>query len=339
MRRQAVAALAALAFTAPVTAAADGVAEFYSGKTITIISGGSPGGGFSNVARVLGIFLEKHIPGNPSVIIDARPGAGGAVMMAYMANAAPQDGTVLGAALPLAVNAPLLRKVKYDPSKFQWLGSVTPMTEVSTVWHTAPATTLDGAKKVELVMATSNKLSSAYLIPAFLNSAIGTKFKVIQGYRGGGPMNKAMLSGEVHGRGSFYNSYRTTTPDWVKNKSIVHLLQVGPTVPELRDVPNLRDIVTDPDQIRMVDFMEAPAYVGHGFFAPPDVPSDRVAALREAFWTTVNSAEFHAEAKKRSIDVDPIRAEKVQAVIGRAMATSPEILAKFRKMVDLPEPK
>ena len=339
MRRQAVAALAALVLTAPVAAAADGVAEFYSGKTITIISGGSPGGGFSNVARVLGIFLEKHIPGHPSVIIGARPGGGGAVMMAYMANAAPQDGTVLGAALPLAVNAPLLRKVKYDPSKFQWLGSVTPMTEVSTVWHTAPATTLDGAKNVELVMATSNKLSSAYLIPAFLNSAIGTKFKIIQGYRGGGPMNKAMLSGEVHGRGSFYNSYRTTTPDWVKNKSIVHLLQVGPTVPELKDVPNLRDIVTDPDQIRMVDFMEAPAYVGHGFFAPPDVPSDRVAALREAFWTTVNSAEFHAEAKKRSIDVDPIRAEKVQAVIGRAMATSPEILAKFRKMVDLPEPK
>lgn len=322
-----------------VTAQADDVAGFYKGNTITIVSGGSPGGGFSTVARVLSVTLQKHIPGNPDIIIDAKPGAGGATMMAYMANAAPQDGTMLGAALPIAVNAPLLRTVKYDPAKFHWLGSVTPMTEVSTVWHTAPAKTIDEAKETELLMATSSKLSSAYLIPAFTNAALGTKFKIIQGYRGGGPMNKAMEAGEVHGRGSFYNSYVTTKSDWVKNDRIVHLMQVGPSVPALKDVPNLRDLITDPDQLRMVDFMEAPAYVGHGFFTPPGVPEDRVAALRKAFWEAVNDPEFRAEAEKRNVVVDPIRAEKIQDVIERAMSTPPAVIEKFRKMVDLAPPQ
>lgn len=329
----AAAALGALILTGP--ASADPVADFYRDKTVTLVSGGSAGGGFSTVARILGIHWEKFIPGNPKIIIDAKPGAGGATMMAYMANAAKQDGSVLGAALPIAVNAPLLRKVKFNAADFHWLGSVTPMTEVSSVWHTAPALTIDEAKKVEVIMATSSKLSSAYLIPAFVNAVAGTKFKIIPGYRGGGPMNKAMLAGEVHGRGSFYNSYVTTKPDWIRDKKLIHLVQVGPNVPALKGVPNLRDIVTTDEQRAMVDFMEAPAYVGHGFFAPPGTPADRVAALRDSFWKAVNSPAFLAEAKQRHIVVDPLKADTVQTVINKAMATPKPILAKFREMVKL----
>lgn len=314
------------------------VAEFYKGKTVTLISGGSAGGGFSTVARVLGAHWARHIPGNPRVIVDAKPGAGGAKMMSYMANAARKDGTEIGAALPIAVNAPLLRKVKFNPAAFNWLGSVTPMTEVSTVWHTAPAKTLEQARKVEVVMATSSKLSSAYLIPAFMNAVIGTKFKIVPGYRGGGPMNKAMESGEVHGRGSFYNSYLTTKPHWIKGKKIYQLVQVGPSVPSLKGVPNMRDLITTDDQRRMVDFMEAPAYVGHGFFAPPGTPADRVKALRVSFWKAVNDPAFRADAKAKRVVVDPLKAEKVQSVINRAMATPKPILAKFRKMVKLGKP-
>lgn len=315
--------------------AADPVADFYRGKTVTLLSGGSAGGGFSTVARILGIHWQKNMPGNPKVIVDAKPGGGGATMMAYMTNAAPQDGTMLGAALPIAVNAPLLRKVKFNPAKFHWLGSVTAMTEVSTVWHTAPVKSLEDAKKTEAIMATSSKLSSAYLIPAFLNAVVGTQFKMIPGYRGGGPMNKAMESGEVHGRGSFYNSYLTTKSDWVRSGKLVHLVQVGPSVPALKGVPNMRDLVTTDSQRRMVDFMEAPAYVGHGFFAPPGTPADRVAALRDSFWKTVNDPAFLADAKKRNVVVGPIKAEKIQSVIETAMATPKPILDEFRKMVKI----
>ena len=321
------------------SASADAVADFYKGKTITFYSGGSAGGGFSAVARLVAKHMAARVPGQPNMIVEARAGAGGAKMMSYMANAAPKDGTALGAALPIAVNAPLLRKVKFNPAKFQWLGSTTAMTEVSTVWHTAPATTLEGAKKTEVIMATSSKLSSAYLIPAFMNAVIGTKFKIVPGYRGAGPMNKAMESGEVHGRGSFYNSYVTTKGDWLREKKIIQLVQVGPGEKELAGVPNMRDLVTTDDQRRMVDFMEAPAYVGHGFFAPEGVPADRVAALKKAFVETVNDPAFRKEAQERRMIVNPVSAEKIQSVINTAMSTPEPLLAKFREMVKIGPPK
>jgi len=320
-------------------ASADSVSDFYKGKTITFYSGGSAGGGFSAVARLVAKHMAARVPGQPNMIVEARAGAGGAKMMSYMANAAPRDGTALGAALPIAVNAPLLRKVKFNPAKFQWLGSTTAMTEVSTVWHTAPATTLEDAKKTEVIMATSSKLSSAYLIPAFMNAVIGTKFKIVPGYRGAGPMNKAMESGEVHGRGSFYNSYVTTKGDWLREKKIIQLVQVGPGEKELAGVPNMRDLVTTDDQRRMVDFMEAPAYVGHGFFAPEGVPADRVAALKKAFVETVSDPAFRKEAKERRMIVNPVSAEKIQEVINRSMATPEPLLAKFRDMVKIGPPK
>ena len=260
-------------------------------------------------------------------------------MISYMANPAKKDSTEIGAALPITVNAPLLRKVKFNPAKFARLGSVTPMTEVSTVWHTSPAKSLEQAKKVEVVMATSSKLSSAYLIPAFMNAVIGTKFKIVPGYRGGGPMNKAMESGEVNGRGSFYNSYLTSKPHWIKGKKIFQLVRVGPSVPSLKGVPNMRDLVKTDAQRRMVDFMESPAYVGHGFFAPPGTPADRVAALRTSFWKAVNDPAFRADAKSKRVVVNPLRAKRVQSVVNRAMATPKPILAEFRKMVKLGKPK
>jgi len=273
------------------------------------------------------------------MVAEGMPGAGGATMMAYMANAALQDGTVLGAALPIAVNAPLLRKVKYNPAKFQWLGSVTSMTEVSSVWHTSPVKTVEQAKKTQIIMATSSKLSSAYIIPAFMNAVLGTKFKIVPGYRGGGPMNKAMETGEVNGRGSFYNSYVTTKPDWIRDRKIIHLVQVGPGEKDLAGVPNLRDLVKSDEQRRMLDFLEAPAYVGHGYFAPPRVPAARVAALKKAFVETIADPAFLAEAKQRGMVVNPVSAEKITAVIDRAMATPEALLVKFRKMVKIGPPK
>lgn len=320
-------------------ASAESVADFYRGKTVKFTVGGSAAGGFSLVARVVGRHMAKHVPGNPTMVVDPMPGAGGATMMAFMANAAPKDGSILGAALPIAVNAPLLRKVKFNPAKFIWLGSVAALPEVSTVWHTAPATTLEGAKKTQLIMATSSKLSSAYIIPAFMNAVVGTKFKMVSGYRGGGPMNKAMETGEVNGRGSFYNSYVTTKPHWIRDKKIIQLVVVGPHVADLKGVANMRDLVTTDDQRKMLDFLEAPAYVGHGFFAPEGTPAARVAALKKAFLATLSDPAFLAETKKRNIIVDPVSAEKVQSVINRAMATPESLLVKFRQMVKIGPPK
>ncbi|MEE2968504.1 MAG: tripartite tricarboxylate transporter substrate-binding protein, partial [Pseudomonadota bacterium] len=274
-------------------------ANFYSGKIIRFSVGASAAGGFTLVTRVLAEHFKKHIPGHPNMLVELKPGTGGGKSMDYILNAVAKDGTFIGAVLPPAVIAPLLRKVRYDSTKAAWVGSVTPMPEVNSVWHTAPAKTLDEAKKIQLVMATSSKLSSAYLIPAFLNATVGTKFKMVQGYRGGGPMNKAMVTGEVNGRASFYNSYRTTKAHWLRDKKIFHLVQVGPNIKEIFGVPNLRDVVKTDEQRRMVDFLEVSAQIGHGFFVSGDVPADRVKILRTAFDATMRDPAFLADAKKR----------------------------------------
>ncbi|MBT5458894.1 MAG: hypothetical protein HOK82_20025, partial [Rhodospirillaceae bacterium] len=193
---------AAVSMTVP--AQADAISDFYKDRTVTAISGGGAGGGFSFVARVLGRHMAKNIPGKPSWVVKAMPGAGGARSIKYIVNAAAQNGTTIGAVLPPSILSPLLRKkVGYDSAKLQWIGSVTPMASVLVVWKSSPVKSLEEIKKAETTMATSSKLSSGYLFPAWLNATVGTKFKVIPGYRGADRQNAAMETSEVSGRSSF----------------------------------------------------------------------------------------------------------------------------------------
>jgi hypothetical protein len=148
-------------------------------------------------------------------------------------------------------------------------------------------------------------------------------------------MNQAMETGEVNGRGSFYNSYKTTKLHWLRENKIFHLVQVGPPVKDLADVPNLRDVVKTDEHRRMVSFLEVGANIGHGFYLPPGVPADRVKALRAAFVKTVNDPAFLADAAKRKIVVDPVSGEHMQAVVAKAFATPKALIAKFKKMVKL----
>lgn len=327
---------AAAALMASPVAHADAIADFYKGKTIKAISGGGSGGGFSFNARILGRHMVRHLPGNPEWIVQAMPGAGGARSVKYIVNAAAQDGTVIGAVLPPAVISPLLRKkVGYDSAKLQWIGSITPMSVVSSVWHTAPARSLEDAKKSELVMATSSKLSNGYMVPAFLNAIAGTKFKVIPGYRGGDRQNNAMEKGEVNGRGSFYNSYKVTKPHWLSGKKIFHLVQLGPQIKDLPNVPRMIDLVKTDEHRQVVRFLETGANVGHGFFVSPGVAKARVKALRDAFDATMKDPAYLAEAKKRSLIVDPIPGTKLQAQVARAMKTDPAVVNRFKKLIKI----
>ncbi len=328
-------AAAALLLAAPA-AEADAVADFYKGRTITAISGGGAGGGFSFNARVLGRHIVRHIPGNPEWVVTAMPGAGGARSMKYINQAAAQDGTVMGVVLPPSVISPLLRKnVGYDSGKFNWIGSITPMAQVVSVWHTHGIKTLDDVKKREVVLGTSSKLSSGYLIPALVNALTGTKFKIIPGYRGGDRQNNAMEKGEIQGRGSFYNSYKVTKPHWLRDNTIIHLVQLGPFISDLPKVPRVRDMARTPEEKQIVDFLQIGARVGHGFYVSPRVPRDRVAALRKAFNATVTDPAYLAEAKKRKLIVDPVKGEDLQATIVKTMATPKALIAKFKKMVKI----
>jgi len=333
------AAVCAAALAAAPAFAADDVAAFYKGKQITAIAGGGAGGGFALAARILGRHLPRHMPGNPDWVVQAMPGAGGARSIKYIVNAAAQDGTVIGVVLPPAILSPLLRPgVGYDSAKLKWIGSITPMPAVLSVWHTAPAKSLEEAKRAELVIATSSKLSTNYFVSEFLNEIIGTKFKVISGYRGGDRQNVAMEKGEVHGRASFYNSYKSTKPDWLRDKKIAHLVTMGPRLDELKDVPHLMDLAKTDEQRQMVAFMQAGESVGHGFFVSPKVPKARVEALRRAFDATVKDPKFLEEAEKRRVAVDPVAGEKLDGIVETAMNAPADVVAKFKRMIKLDEP-
>jgi tripartite-type tricarboxylate transporter receptor subunit TctC len=332
------AAVAAASLVLP--AQADEIADFFKGKQINAISGGGAGGGFALAARILGRHMVKHIPGKPDWVVTAMPGAGGARSVKYIFNAAAQDGTVIGAVLPPAVLSPLLRKgVGYKSEDIQWLGTIAPMPAVLSVWHTHGVKNLDDAKTKEVIVATSSKLSTNYFMSIFLNKVAGTKFKVISGYRGGDRQNNAMEKGEVMARASFFNSYKSTKSDWLRENKIIHLATQGPRIADLKGVAHLEDLAKTAEQKKMVAFMQVGESVGHGFFVSPGVPKARRDALRAAFDATMKDKAFLDEAAKRRVIVEAVDGPSLNRTVAAAMSVSPALVEDFKKLVGLDEPK
>ena len=330
------AALPLVGLVITVPANADAIANFYKDKTVTAISGGGAGGGFSFAARILGRHMAANIPGKPTWVVKAMPGAGGARSIKYIVNAAAQGGTTIGAVLPPSILSPLLRKkVGYQSEKLQWIGSITAQASVLVAWKTSPGKTLKRIQQIQVTTGTSSKLSSGYLFPAWMNATIGTKFKVIAGYRGADRQNAAMETGEVNGRSSFYNSFKTTKPHWLKEKTIIPLVYMGPKTADLKGVPYMMDLMKTKEQREIGNFLQTGSKVGNGFFVSPAVPKARVLALRNAFNKTVASKAFLAEAKKRNMVVAPVRGEVLDAIVAKAMKTSPATINKFKKMVKI----
>ncbi|CAN0536923.1 unnamed protein product, partial [Laminaria digitata] len=177
------------ALFAALPAQADSVSDFYRGKTVTVVVPSGSGGTFHIYGQLAAKFLAKHIPGKPTVVVQNRPGAGGAKAASYMANAAPRDGTVIAENAPGASILPLLRDVKFDPRKYNWLGTLSVRTYTIAAWHTSPVKSYDDVRKMQFIVGASGVASLNYQLPTFLNAVAGTKFKVITGYKGGGAIN------------------------------------------------------------------------------------------------------------------------------------------------------
>lgn len=332
IRRATIHSLAAAALLVPGLAAQPGNARadsFFEGRTVTITVAGGAGASLGLYCYLVAEYWARHIPGEPNVVCQFQPGAGGTKAAAYMANAAPKDGSYVGEVLAPSVLAPALRNVKFDASKFFWLGSVTPRPAVVTVWHTAPATTIDEAKKHEVVLGSTGKGSETYLIPQFMNAVLGTKFKIVEGYQAA-LINDAMPRGEVHGRMNYWSGWTTVKQDWLRDNKIVHLVQYGPPIPELPNVPHLKNLMPDEEHRQMVEFFEISEHLGMGFYAPPGTPNDRVATLRDSFMATMRDPKFLSDAAKRRADVNPIPGDKIQAIVEKGLATPEPILEKLR---------
>jgi tripartite-type tricarboxylate transporter receptor subunit TctC len=328
---------AALAFAAATAApaAADDIADFYKGKTMTVVVPVSPGGTFHLYALLVEQHLPRFVPGNPGAIVQNRPGAGGATANAYMMHAAPKDGSVLAEINPGTMSLPLLRKVRYDSRKFEWIGSVAVRGYCGAVWHTVEADTVDKMKKTQVIMGATGQGSQNFQIPTLMNHLLGTKFKVVSGYKGGGEINLAIETGEVQGRANFYEGFVGAKPQWIRDKKLKFFFTLGPDIPDLKGVPKLKDLMKTDENRQMLAMIDSTLQLGQAFFLPPGTPKARVAALSAAFDKMVKDPKFLADAKKRRLVIEPRTAAENHAAVADAYATPPEVAKKVASILGL----
>jgi tripartite-type tricarboxylate transporter receptor subunit TctC len=315
----------------PRNAAADPVADFYDGKTVTIIVCGGVGGGFDLYARTLSQHMSRHIPGHPNIILQFMPGAGGVKGTNYLYGVSPRDGSAMG--LPAQTVALFQRiqpgSVRYDAAKFNWVGRMVSATGVLVVWHKATATTLKEMKTKQVVWGSTGTSNDGYYFPRLMATLLGYKFKVVTGYPGSAPIITAMERGEVDAYVYIWASLKTRSANLLAEKKLIPFANYSTETPHDRpDLPLVSDLTDDPDKKAVLEFFSSIATVGRAFAMPPGVPAERVAAFRRAFDATMKDPAFLADAKKRMMDIEPMTGEKVQAVIAKAVATPQAIIEK-----------
>jgi tripartite-type tricarboxylate transporter receptor subunit TctC len=326
-----------LGFAGPATAQ-DRVAQFYQGKTVRMIVGVAVGSGYDINARALARHLSEHIPGKPTIIVQNQPGAGSITMTNQLYNTGPFDGTVIGAAFGGMPTAPLLTPegVKFDPNKLNWLGSTNRETHVTYLWNTAPANSLEDIKKQQIVVGAQAPGTTQYDFPVMANAIFGTKFKIVKGYGGTPQIHLAMERGEVEGNGaSALTTLKALNADWIKDKKVKIIAQwaLRPN-PELPNVPSVLDLAKNDKDKAALLLVLARLDFGRPFFLPPNVPADRVEALRKAFDDTMKDPAFLAEAEKLKLDIDPLNGKQVSELVAHVLATPKDVVERVRDIFE-----
>ena len=333
----AVAGVAALASPA----AADTVADFFKGKTIRIISGYGGGSSYSIYARALADHMGRHIPGNPTIVTTVMAGSGSMKAATYIFNAAPKDGTALGAIGRGVATEPLLfgkrSRLKFDPRKFVWLGSLNTEVSISAAWHTTGVKSMADAAKKSLFVPTGGSTSDSAAFTFVTNALLGTKFKLVAGYRGGDSQNLALERGEVEARVAWsWSSVVATKLNWVRDKKINILAQYAVEKhPDLPNVPLIVDLVSNADDRSILEVALLRQQMGRPYVAPPGIPSDRANALQTAFEKTFKDPKFLARAKKLHLEINkPRTGPEVARLVERGFATPQSILDKVAAAAD-----
>jgi tripartite-type tricarboxylate transporter receptor subunit TctC len=305
--------------------------DFYAGKEITLYVGSPAGGPYDAYARLFARHMGRHIPGNPGIVVQNMPGASGRRLMGYMYNVAPKDGTTIAAPQRAVAFDPLLGvESHFDPAKIAWLGSANQETNVCIVWHTSPIMTFDDVKRREMVVGTSGPASTDAIYPNVMNALFGTKFKVVTGYKGAPETHLAMERGEVDGRcGISWDTLVSLNADWLKDKKVRLLVQIAlDKEPALPDVPWIFDLAKTEEERQILTFWAAPNKMGRPFLAPPGLPGERAALLRQAFEATLHDPALRAEAEKMNLAVEGVGGGEVEALIKRVYATPKAVVEK-----------
>ena len=336
MHRTGLAVLIALAV--PATALADerAVAEFYGKRTVTIAVGFSPGGNYDLYARLVSRHIGKHIPGNPTVIVQNMPGAGSRRLANTLANVGPHDGTMIG--LPnqgIAMDQALgTEGVKFDARKFHWIGSPIEDNNVFWAWHTNPVKTIEEARQQEFVVGATGPGSPTTYYPRIMNDLLGTKFKVVSGYPGSNELDFAIEKGEVGGRVVSWTSLKITA-DWIATGKANVMLQFGlRKAAELPNVRMLQDLAANAKQREIFEFLCLVPAMGRPFFMPQATPPERVAAIRQAFAATMKDPAFLEDARRARLDVEPLTGAEIAQIVARKFEAPEDVRAVGKKVME-----
>jgi tripartite-type tricarboxylate transporter receptor subunit TctC len=310
--------LAALSTGAAAPAAAQ---DAFKGKTIQVLIGYAPGGTYDATARLLSRHMPNHIPGHPNMVPQNMAGAGSIKAILHLYTVAPKDGTALGMVARSYSIEPVFnpQSAKYDPTRFNPIGSTSSEVSVGVSWHTTPFKTFDDLMKQEITVGATGMTDDTGRFPVLTRKLTGAKIKIVTGYPGGNDVTMAMERGEVQGRfGWSWGSVKSRAKDWLDQKKINILFQMG--MHKAQDLPNTPFIMdyakTERDR-QALELLFAPQVTAWPLIAPPGVSADRLAILRKAFDDTVKDKAFVADADKLRIDVEPVSGVEMQKIIQR----------------------
>jgi tripartite-type tricarboxylate transporter receptor subunit TctC len=314
---------------APGPARADGVADFYKGRTVEVYVGYTTGGGYDIYARALVRHMGRFIPGNPMLVAKNMEGAGSLRLANWLANAAPRDGSVFGTIGRGTAFDPVLGQpgAQFKGPELSWIGSMNHEVSICAAWHDAGIDSFEDLKTKGLLVGGVSPNDDTVQFAKVLNYVLGTKLKIVAGYPGGNDVVLAMERGEVKGRcGWSWSSLVTARPTWLKEKKVKILVQMALAKhPDLADVPLITDLATNASQRQMLRLIFARQVMGRPFVAPPGVPAERLAALRKAFMLTLADKDFRADAEKGRLEIAAVSGEEVERLVAELYATPADV--------------
>jgi tripartite-type tricarboxylate transporter receptor subunit TctC len=338
-RKSAMRAVLIAALSLPAAGAQAQTPEgFFKGRQITFLIGAGAGGGYDVYFRTFARYLVHHIPGAPTIVPKNMPAASGLAAANTLYTSADKDGATIGA-FPNNIPMDTLfgnPGARYDAQKLNWLGSIGKLENVCATWITSPIKTIAQAREREVIVAAAAATSNSAIMPKVLNALLGTKFKIVAGYDPGSGMTLALESGETEGVcGLSWSTMKAARPHWIKDNKLNVLVQLGLTkLPELPNVPSALDLVSDPVKKQVLELILIRQEIGRPVAAPPGIPPERLEVLRRAFDDTMKDPEFRAEAEKVQLEIEPLAAREIDALLADAFATPKAIVREAAELIE-----
>jgi tripartite-type tricarboxylate transporter receptor subunit TctC len=327
--------LGAFAVTAVAPTLAAAQEPNFAGKNVTMIIGFGAGGGYDAWGRLLARHIGKHMPGKPNAVPQNMPGGGSFTAANHIYSVAPKDGSVMGI---IARDAPLgpisgMAGARFDALKMTWVGTPTTETNVCFSHKRAKVQSFEDLLKHELIIGNTGAGTGTYTYPKGLNGLLGTKFKLVSGFKVSTDVLLAMERGEVDGLCESWDSAVGKRPQFFKDGTFKVLFQAGPTVEAEIKAPSIFTLAKTPEQKQALEYLYAGQGIGRPFVAPPDLGAARVKMVRDAFNATMKDPEFQADAKKMKLDLHPADGEKLEGLIKRIYATPKDLVARIATLI------